>query len=177
MNAVPSPADIAAFWASAARNHEFPNEQDRFGLPMVGPSLLSPAGHRQEVTDKCQGLAQDAVAAVERLLGVHEARKIFRNALRTPKTGKAPNASRNRELLAKYDAEVAKNPAKKRGAVSVVAKREGPKELLAREHFARQIRRLVAARKEAEEAQQKLDAFLKSFPPSLLVEAADIKSD
>ena len=179
MNVVPSPAEIAAFWASVARNYTFPNEEDRFGLPIVGPSLLSPASQWQEVTAKCEFLAQDVVGAIEGLLGMSEAGRIFDEVLRAlkgPQTGRAPNSSRNDELLAEYDFEVAKNPAKKRAAARRVAKRRH-QDPLDQEHLARHIRRLVANRTAAQQAQQEFDAFLKSFPPSLLQEATDIKGN
>jgi hypothetical protein len=177
MNAVPSPAEVAAFWASVARNHASPNEQDRFGLPIVGPSLLSPASQWQEVTAKCEALARDAFAAIEGLLGMPEARRIFRKPLKRPRAARRQIHQETPNLLAQYDSEVAKNLTKKRGAARRVAKRRHPEDQLQEEHLAHQSRKLAADRKATQQAQQELEAFLKSFLPSLLEEATDIKGD
>jgi hypothetical protein len=149
----------------------------RFGLPSVGPSLLSGQKEWQDVSTKCEAFAHDAVQAVESLLGMPRTRSIFFKALARPKTGKSPNLTRNLKLLAEYDSELAKNPGAKRQIARQMAKKKHPENLAAAESLAHHIRTLVVNRKKAH---QKLAALLTGLPltdlPStLLEEATDIK--
>jgi hypothetical protein len=145
-------------------------EQDRFGLPIWPPSLLSEtADHRRARIAMVEALAVDLFRTAVAHLGRKEAQILFANVAKEHwKRGKQPNRERNKELLEMYDSAVGKAPKDIRSIPRLLAKKLHPDNPRSAPAAEKQIRRLVRDRA------RKLNAMeeqYRQFPPSPLAQA------
>jgi hypothetical protein len=131
-----------------------PNAKDRFGLPYRPPENEDEAARRERL-NQVRDVVIDATQSVARQVGEPEARLLFKLAFQKPPKGRRADDKENADLLAAFDAAVARGVHRKRAARAAAEEMIVPEE--DPESIAKQIRRLVKGRDEETALENALD--------------------
>jgi hypothetical protein len=157
-----------------------PRSKDRFGIPMLLPSLLELDHQRRERAEAIEKIARDLFQTVVRHFGVRAARRLFREVAKAPPSGKQANEGLHYQLLQIYDAELARGRHSKKSLPGIIAKELKKKFGNSPEAREKTIRRLL---KKRERKEQELDALMRRAekifgraPESLLSKAKSTRT-
>jgi hypothetical protein len=144
--------------------------EDRFGLPLSPPTLLTTENARRELVDTIETLVSDLFKSAVRLLGRKEAKNLFIGVTKEQPKGKGcTHQDDDNLMLQKYDAFCEANPDQSRFAASQVAmdcKLQGRGTV---DSLARRIRYLAKERdRERKDRERRLKAMEELCSPTLL---------
>jgi hypothetical protein len=144
------------------------DKQDRFGFPLLPPTALTDTEEQRRAREAEIGkLTVELFATAVTYLGRPQAKRLFGKVTKQNPKGKQANRERNRDLLKRYHAELAKGH-RSAEALHRVAKALHRLNPLKQESVKRHLRRLIREERQRWEQESRALATIASAIPSRL---------